>query len=383
MPRRFIEGLGRDRGTSINHSRLHITSDGTLVIVSEIQYPPDSVWYRNPRLAYARYDAEGELVDSFRIIDEEQDEHFNACFWTALDLGDSLHVAYQENNDDGIRVRYFKIGPDGEFVVRNATIEGIEGEPSIVARWFAIDDEGRPCFLFVDNWRESIWCARYDYRLELDFLIRLGRHITGSSSTFTFDLQGNCHIAGDFRDERISPRDALGYICLSPDGEIIDSLQFIHDANAGNRGENGNWASWSNQRLLIDDSGRIAIIWSDYRHGDSELYMRHSALPEGIKETRPVVPFGFLSIENYPNPFNSGTTFLILGTTLNVTLEINITDFQGRLVFARSVIPASIGSTAFYWPAHDQSSVPLPTGCYSIVAIQSNHRASRIITIIK
>ncbi len=336
-----------------------------------------------PRLVYARYDAEGALLDSFRIIDEEQDQHFNAYFWTALDSGDSLHVAYQENREDGSRIRYFKIGPDDEFVVRNATIEGIEDEPGIVGRAFALDHEGRPCFLFVDNWRESNWFARYDHRLNLNSLVRLGRHITGSGIV-TFDQQGNCHIAADFRDQRISPRDALGYICISPGGEIIDSLQFIHDANADNRGENGNWASWGEQKLLIDGAGRIAIIWSDARHGPDgiELYMRYSELPEGIKETHPVVPVGFLSIENYPNPFNSGTTFLISGVTPNAPMVIKIRDFQGRSVYVNRMIPTLLSTGSFYWTALDRFGKPLPSGCYSIIITQFNLFASKTITII-
>ena len=174
------------------------------------------------------------------------------------------------------------------------------------------------------------------------------------------------------------------YACVSEEGEIVDSLQLIHNNLMREGGRT--WARWSFVKIIVSAVGDVVAIWEDHRHSDypigSELYMRYSRVPESIR-VEELQPLQQLLLESiYPNPFNRGTMVRIL-TRTNQNIQFIVNDMSGRQITHTTVVGNGNGRIAYYWEARDQTGLPLPAGSYMLTFSESGINQTRIVTLIR
>ncbi len=88
-------------------------------------------------------------------------------------------------------------------------------------------------------------------------------------------------------------------------------------------------------------------------------------------------PAGFILIENFPNPFNSGTTIQFeIASSQN--LKIELFDIRGRRVRSWPKTQFSPERHQIFWDGADASGHPAASGLYFIKissdALHANHR---------
>jgi len=85
-------------------------------------------------------------------------------------------------------------------------------------------------------------------------------------------------------------------------------------------------------------------------------------------------------LNNYPNPFTEGTTFVFSHNQAEGKLDVSLSVFNlnGQIVktFEKSIIPAGYRSELIYWNGRDDSGYPLSKGMY-IYRIQVRNEAGQ------
>ncbi|MCK9401036.1 MAG: type IX secretion system sortase PorU [Bacteroidales bacterium] len=85
-------------------------------------------------------------------------------------------------------------------------------------------------------------------------------------------------------------------------------------------------------------------------------------------------------LNNYPNPFTEGTTFVFSHNQAEGKLDVSLSvfDLNGQIVktFEKSIIPAGYRSELIYWNGRDDSGYPLSKGMY-IYRIQVRNEAGQ------
>jgi hypothetical protein len=118
--------------------------------------------------------------------------------------------------------------------------------------------------------------------------------------------------------------------------------------------------------ILPDGFGGLYAVINDYRDWNTDWVILQRVYPDGyiggdtvgIADEKPPLPKKALSLEAYPNPFNSNTTIKI-GRSTGKEAELRIYDIEGRLI----KILKTTGQTAV-WDATDNANQPIPSGIY-------------------
>jgi len=379
VPCALLNGLGEIRDIDNASPMIFADSQGNLIVVSGVN---PLVRPRATRLAYARYSPNGELLDSMRFIGPEG--QFIADFTAVLDIGDTLYVAYQENINDVCHIRYSKIAPNDEFIVNDYAVNEVDEHRGVVLFGLNCDQQGRPYFLLTDF--ESQYLIRLNRELETDLTVLLGPTVSYSGGADLKVINDNVHILITFWAGDIYAHNTLAYLCVSDEGEILDSLQVIHTTNMNEGGIRD--AGWTYVRILSYIDNSIVVLWDDSRNNiinitGREIYMRHSVFPGGVKgNDKPINTKCQLLQPNYPNPFNNGT-FICIKTGNFMPVQLLITDLAGRLVKRAELTADANGRVSYYWNGFDYKGLSLPAGSYMLMASDNVNHQIKIVTLVK
>jgi len=374
IPGVHLQDVTLFNGARDHAPRIAVDSDGNIIFFGQVNNLNIPVEQRDNPVVYGRYTLEGDLIDTLHVLHIRPG--FGQGFRMEIGNADTLYLVWM----DFSTVHYSKVSPDDEIVFDNVTLAGRNENNSLVSSaGFALDSDNRLVFIGVDN-RER-YLVRYNEILEMDFTTYIGR--SGFSSMpgdISIDNEGCIHIVDDFDDDNFNNgRYSIGYAEFNNEGNIVDSLQFIHD---GTRREGGHRpASWSTMQIFSCPDGTVGIIWDDdrfdYRENGEELFMRFSAPDNDVIVLKPELPANqSLLIRNYPNPFNSSTK-IDYDIPITGIYSLTIYNVSGRIVFSETYNLFLSGKYSTIWKGIDIFGNTLPTGIY-IVKIAGNSRIQTI-----
>jgi hypothetical protein len=158
------------------------------------------------------------------------------------------------------------------------------------------------------------------------------------------------------------------------DGEIyfkkFDGIVWEPDVRLTNAPDN----SWRPSVALKAD-GSLHVVWVDQRDGNYEVYyrMRHPGEVAGIDETD-LVKVRPGTVRVLPNPARSGVQIRFLAAGEAET-SIAIYDIAGRLVWRRDMGLLPPGQHRLNWPGTDRAGRPVASGIY-FLSIRAGTRTS-------
>ena len=115
-------------------------------------------------------------------------------------------------------------------------------------------------------------------------------------------------------------------------------------------------------RIVIDNSGRVWVIWISSADGENNIYAKYNDDWVNIEENNP--SFSLEDIENHPNPFNKSTTisFSVEGSDKNT--NITIYNFNGQKIKTLVDKRLSAGTHQIVWDGTDYSGNAVSSGIY-------------------
>ncbi|MCF7811635.1 T9SS type A sorting domain-containing protein [bacterium] len=320
-------------GTTIRFAdsrpQMVVDSEGNIIVIARVYNPEIPIDQRRSYVVYGRYSDEGELIDTLQILQEENSIY--TSLYVEITSEDTLHLAWKKNNPNN-SVHYSKVSPDGEFIIDNFQLPFMDWDAGIGLGCFFLDNNNNPLFTIHDSIRLHL--KRYNNDLEEDINAYIATCELRWGDIYV-DNAGNIHIVEGFDDDSYNDsRRFIGYIEFNEEGEIIDSLQIVHDARMN--GDYGRTALWSMMELFAINDSTVGVIWNDdrFRQIDTgiELMMRYSVSNNGIDSSPPVdYSNSFRLLPNYPNPFNNQVS-ISYQIPVPGNVKLRIYDVRGRLV---------------------------------------------------
>ncbi len=361
---------------------IEVDSNGNIIYAGQLNDRQED----NTIVFYARYTPEGDMIDTVHTVGGY---HWARDFFLEIDDWDQLHIVWKIHAvNQHYSVHYSKVTPDDELVVNDFILPSIIGrEDELHINGFTLDNSYSPLFLFrdVNNNTPRLYVVRLNVENEYDFITYIGLHYSGRGFLYV-DNEEQINIVAPFDDEELDHGlRFIGYLKLNENGEIIDSIQVVHDPSM--RGDERRPAYWS-YRLFVfaSNDGTVSAIWPDRRHGSGdtgdELYMRYSD-QESIVTERLTLSTKISEFQigvNYPNPFNN-TTYIPFHLSNGFTGSMNIYDNQGRVVFCKDLSIAGRDFNIFQWNGTDWRGNRLPSGCYLLELGNGFERVARTLVI--
>ncbi|MDP8237610.1 MAG: hypothetical protein P9X24_00840 [Candidatus Hatepunaea meridiana] len=385
-----LGGLGGDLNYNNAKPQMVVDSEGNIILLVCFSIPIGAPREElEPSIIYARYTPEGRMIGSLHQL--WTIGYYGANFRDLgfeIDNGDTLHIGWEfQCHESGFTVHYSMVAPDDEIIVDDFRLPQINEHQRITYEAFAIDSMNRPLFLMTSNDEYNL--LRLTSNLECDFSTYIGRHYRISSShseEILISENENIHLISTIHDDNLNRGiEFIGYTELNNDGEIIDSLQVIHDhliREGGNRP-----AYWNGIQIFSCSDETIGVIWGDDRHSDyqagvsHELYMRFSIQENSVSLNNPALPnFCTPMLSNFPNPFNE-STLLSFWIRKPGFYNLKISDMNGRFVFYRDHIDFKTGIHYMEWESRDMLGNPSPSGSYIFTLSNDIMDQSRIITL--
>ena len=126
--------------------------------------------------------------------------------------------------------------------------------------------------------------------------------------------------------------------------------------------------------------GIAHLTWCDGRlnpeHAFYEVYYKRGDLQTKISDGTVNLPESYLSVTNYPNPFNS-TTIITLNYSEGGEVSIRIYNITGRLIRELEEISKEGGEIKAAWDAKDNSGKEVSSGVY-FARVKSDNYSSAI-----
>lgn len=330
-------------------------------------------------VSYGHYTPQGDLIDTLHTLQAA----VNYVKRPQLQIeSDTLYAVWMHYlvEKDYYENHFSKITSDNEIVVDNVILS-IDEDRSLTSNVnFGIDSENG---LVFSGTRNGIYfLARFNRQLDLDWLTDdIGRNELGDRpGDLIIDEDGNIHVIDDINDDNFNDgRICIAYSEFDEDGNIVDSLQFIHDHF---QREVNRAAQWSVMRMFLCGDGTAGVIWDDDRYYDEdngrELFMRFSS-PDNEVDTKQRLPVETSLISSFPNPFNNSTTISFSAPNPG-RYALSITDATGRRLFSDSYDIPAPETVSFVWNGLSQSGSPLPNGSYFVrVAGVNGEREIRVV----
>jgi len=359
--------------TTDHYPRLAVDSEGNIIIIAVVYNPELQEPERTDDLAYGRFTEVGELIDTLVF----QQSVGVACYmYVAVSGEDTLHFIWQ-NSNLGAVVYYSKVDPDGEFLIENYQLPDLINEERTQLSSFCLDNNGKLLFLVHD--RADCYVRRFDYDLESEF----GTYIAESNNRWGdifVDRSNNIHLIDSFSDDDYNDISFLGYAMLNDEGEIIDSLQVVHDSRMN--GDYRRRAVFYNMEVVAFPDSNVSILWVDSRYRTQEegeeLVMRYNANDNDVESIKTLTPVNTSLIKhNYPNPFNSITVF-----PLNISIPgdyfLRIAALNGVVVYEKELFYYNTGSYSISWNGQDTKGFTVPGGFY-LVNLEGSGRSQSIV----
>ncbi len=350
-----------------------IDSDGNIVLLGLFVEFLDEGYRLN--LCYARFTPEGDMQDTLRVLYDR-----NGIILTLgleIDSNENLHAVWKVNavNRD-YSVHYSKISADDELIVDDYSLQPVGNLDHVHFTSVSLDNTGNPVLSMNDysNGQPIASVVSLDDDLEYEFITAVGlvNSLSGGGeigiddNDFIHDIE-NCD------DDSIHPITFIGYAMLNDEGEIIDSLQVVHDRRVDNDEDAIRPAAWSSDfQLAVFDDGGVAVIWCDKRYGVGsgrqpngyELFMRYCEPFNSVMNDNDYQPRDKnVLLRNYPNPFN-GSTFIQFENTSPGFYRIEICDILGRIVYENNRYYPKKGLNEVLWKGCNMRGDFVPGGVY-------------------
>lgn len=213
---------------------------------------------------YTKLSKEGDvLIEEVKLTNTDSDSHNPAM---AVDRDDDLHIVWSEDRDDGSALRYMKLSPFGEKLVKettflNTTLDS-SFEPSI-----DVDGDGN---VYVVWEYERLNVNRIYYtKLDdngstiIDDKCVTPSNLECSNPSISVDSDGNARIVWQAKENKNSLNWDLYYLMLDSDGGKVDENSPLTKATL---------SSLRPAIKLINNSS--AVIWYDNREGNYEIYYK-------------------------------------------------------------------------------------------------------------
>ncbi|MCF7810053.1 T9SS type A sorting domain-containing protein [bacterium] len=354
---------------SINSTpKIAVDSQGNIIYAGEL------INFNLPGygIFYSRYTSEGDMIDTVHVIAD----NWARDFYLEIDSQDNLHIVWKVHGvNQHYSVHYTKVSPDDELLIDNYSLPSIVGrEDELHIIDFKLNNTDSPLFLLMDveDGDSKTYLTEYGDDMDTCFVKYIG--LTGylTNGFIDVDSLNNIHTIATFDDEELDhDRIFIGYEELDENGEIIDSLQIVHDASmSGNAGRRADWAGV--MFVFVSNNGTISVIWVDERHYEGgyneaghEYYMRYSENDNYIINQPQINPPSslFLLSPNYPNPFNN-MTYIPFYTNMPGNYSLSIFNIQGRFIYSNMVNVQKTGQYLFSWNGLDYCGRFAPNGTY-------------------
>ncbi len=309
-PEVFLEGITIvNTDLSSRPPQIVVNSDEDVYVLAEVTRIGDPM--SREFVSYGHYTQQGELFDTLHVL--QADLNYGKRHQLQIH-SDTLYAVWAEYSAENnhYESHFSKIAPNDEVIVDNVFLPISEDDVLTSFMNFGVDSDNGLVFSGIRN--RIYYLTRFNNQLEVDwFTDDIGRNEFGDRpGDLIIDEDGHIHVIDDINDDNFNDGlFSIAYSEFDEDGNIVDSLQFIHDQFQREVNRN---ADWSVMRLFVCSDGTVGIIWNDgrYDEGDrgDELFMRYSS-PDNDIVTHPsllTVPETFSLNIIYPNPFNSSAT---------------------------------------------------------------------------
>jgi flagellar hook assembly protein FlgD len=115
---------------------------------------------------------------------------------------------------------------------------------------------------------------------------------------------------------------------------------------------------------------------------DRRLETPEPGIISEVETETTTIPVKFALYPNYPNPFNSTTTFRY-DLERKSNLQIRIYNLIGQEVFSIKRLNQALGSYSYTWNGCDMNGRGLQSGIYFLVLQRGDERKVRKITLLK
>ena len=311
--------------------------------------------FENVELIYTKIDASNgtKLIDDKRITNADA---YSIRPSIAVDSEDNIHIGWQDNRVGNMEIYHSKLDNEGNTLLGQRRLTFNKGY-SLNAR-IGLDSSDNAHIV----WRDTIDGFRNIYHIKLEsngtpltVLKKLTETTNASvNPSFAVDASGNLHVVWqETRDGNFE----IFYKKLDDIGNtLIDDIRMTNASGTSTRPDVG-----------VDPSQNVHIVWSDERDGNPEVYYKKldNSGNTLITDTRvtdnsamssdpsmKIDDSGEIAITWTDNRLGNGEIYFVKldnnGTRLN-TNDIRITFAPGRSYFADMAIEPDTGYSHIVW----------------------------------
>lgn len=301
-------------------------------------------------LTYTRITPEGEMLDSTRILHQEETEEPGRLVWEqfTVDSNGNIYCTWRKNTAENGGAYLTIVDANDSLIVDNLRLEGLGGY-DLVQDISVADDgsiylarqRGNPLVHRLETYGHKL-----DRQLNHQLYVELG--IFNRLAGFTAIDYENGRVAVLNSPIEDAPEDHFyGYIEFGDNGEILDSLQYPPTL-----------AVSASPEVCLSNGTAYCFVLQDSLPRQVDIWLIKSESNNGVEEKWSILLPTEIEVNLYPNPFNNQVSLTFsLEVTANAKLTIH--DLTGREI-------ASLVDTQLAEGLHQQvwNAEALPSGLY-------------------
>ena len=320
-------------------------------------------------IALARFNPDGEMIDTLYVIDEEFGgvTNFNILY----DSNDVIHCAWRLSGNQP-QSFYCQFNNQYEMILEPMTLTNSEGDDILRLSKMVLDSHNNPLFLYLTANPATYHIMRFNEDQQIDMNIRIGEPYY-EIEDIMIDRNDNLHVALDYDDPELG-FNYLAYAAYNRNGEQIAGFDRLTQVDYGR------------PVIKITSDGILGVLWTDTRDGgirSPEIYYRYTDHFTSVKEKSETNLRRKNSANNaiiYPNP-TQGQVF-IQPFSISNRLSVQLYDLNGRLIRKAELSSSNLGEP-FTWDINPLLNAGLPASKYVVVMQTPNKSFSQLLTIIR